>query len=222
MEKMKKYIPLILIGIGVLILVIVGIFIFKSKNKTDEVQEEIVLELPESQWPAVSLTPTNDPKVADSMGRFLKFRVEKINVPDAESMDYLLVYSTSDGGQQGVPGSVQLEGDNLERTLLLGSESSGKYRFDSGVSTGNMTITFRDQKGKSLGKLTTDFHLQSGVSELTSFDGLFAYTLDKSAKGVFFITMKTFLEPTVPMVIWENGYGIFSSDGKPHAGKVGM
>ena len=134
-------------------------------------------------------------------------------------MDYLLVYSTSSGGQQGVPGTVKLTGTDLEKMLLLGSESSGKFRFDAGVSTGTMTITFRDGKGKSVGRLTTEFHLQSDTTELSSVDGSFKYVLDKPAKGVFFVTMKTFMEPSVPEVVCQNGYGIFASDGKPHTGK---
>jgi hypothetical protein len=84
-----------------------------------------------------------------------------------------------------------------------------------------MTITFRDEDGKSVGKLSTDFHLQSGVTELTSIDGKFTYTLDKVAKSVFFVTMNTFLQPEASeYVVWQNGYGVFASDGKPHAGKV--
>lgn len=218
-SKLKQKLPLILVGVGVLILLIVGFFIFKSRKSGGEVEpEENIPELTESQWPAVSLTPTEDPKAANSLGHFLKFRVEKINVAGATSMDYLLVYSTSDGGQQGVPGSVKLAGDNIEKMLLLGSESSGKFRFDAGVTTGSMTITFRNDKGKSIGKLTTDFHLQTEETELTSVDGMFKYTLAKPAKGVFFVTMKTFKEPTVPMVVWKDGYGVFSSDGKEHAG----
>lgn len=103
----------------------------------------------------------------------------------------------------------------------MGSESSGKYRYDEGVERGTLTITFRDSKGKSMGKLSTDFHLQTETTTLTSVDGKFTYELDKLAKGVFFVTMNTFLEPDSSMVVvWQNGYGVFASDGKSHAGKV--
>jgi hypothetical protein len=221
---MKKYLPFILIGVGILI---IGIVIFAivrgSKGKNEELVEENIPELPQSQWPVVTLTPTNNPDVKGSEGHWLDFKVQKINVPGAASMDYLLVYNTSDGGQQGVPGSVKLTGADLERKLLMGSESSGKFRYDAGVERGIMTITFRDEDGKSMGKLSTDFHLQSGVTELTSVDGKFTYTLDKAAKGVFFVTMFTFLEPNASdYVTWKDGYGVFASDGKPHAGQVGQ
>lgn len=224
-NAMKKYLPLILVGAGVLLVVIVGFFIFKASKGSGAgvVEEENIPELPESQWPAVTLTPTDDAKAPNSLGRFLDFTVQKINVPGAKSMDYLLVYNTSDGGQQGVPGTVQLTGGDVERKLLLGSESSGKYRYDDGVERGTMTITFRDSGGKSMGKLATDFHLQSETTTLTSVDGKFTYELDKAAKGVFFVTMKTFLQPEASMTaVWQNGYGVFASDGKPHTGKVGQ
>lgn len=120
-----------------------------------------------------------------------------------------------------VEGAVQLAGGDIDRKLLMGSASSGKYRFDAGVTQGTMTITFRDGNGKSVGKLSTAFHLQFGDTVLTSVDGKFTYTLEKAAKGVYFITMPTFLQPDPSLyVAWQNGYGVFASDGKPHAGTI--
>ena len=220
---MKK-LPLILVGLGVLIVVIAGVIIMKmmaGSGSSDNMAEANVPELPQSQWPVLTLTPTADPTVPNSLGHFLDFQVQKINVPGASSMDYLLVYTTSDGGQQGVPGTVKLTGSDIEKKLLMGSASSGKYRFDAGVSTGTITITFRDGQGKSVGKLSSDFHLQFGDTVLTSKDGKFTYTLDKAAKGVYFVTMPAFVQPSASSYsVWQNGYGVFASDGKPHSGKV--
>jgi hypothetical protein len=157
------------------------------------------------------------------MGHWLDFKVQKINVPGAVSMDYELVYNTTDGGQQGVPGTVKLGGTDIDRPLLMGSASSGKYRYDAGVEQGTMTIKFRNASGKLIGKLATDFHLQSGITTLTSIDGNFTYELDKMAKGVFFVTMKTFADPDASMIlVSQNGYSVFASDGKPHTGKLGQ
>lgn len=219
---MKKYLPIIL---GVIVIVgIILALLLKGGNKTsntgDEDEGSNVPTLSEQEWPAISLTPTSKAGVSGSDGHWLNFKVEKINVPGAASMDYLMVYTTSDGGQQGVPGKINLTGDSIEKALLLGSESSGKYRYDTGVETGTMTITFRDSKGKMLGKLSSEFHFQTGVTELTSADNTFKYTLDKMAKGVYFVTMKTFAEPTTTAVAWQNGYGVFASDGKAHSGTI--
>lgn len=217
----KKILPIIA-GVLVVVLVVAGFFIFKNRNKStgEKETESSVPALSESQWPAISLTPTEKSDVSGSMGHWLNFKVEKINIKEAASMDYLLVYNTSDGGQQGVPGKVNITGGSIEKKLLLGSESSGKFRYDTGVETGTMTITFRNENGKMIGKLSTEFHLQTGVAELTSVDGVFGYTLDKIAKNVYFVTMKTYAQPEVPTVVWQNGYGVFSSDGKDHAGMV--
>lgn len=213
---MKKFLPLILIGVGVLVVLVAGIFIAKKMKggSTPADEEASVPELPQSEWPVVSLVPTSD-------GHWLDFQVQKINVSGAASMDYELIYSTNNGGQQGVPGTVKLDGKDIERKLLLGSESSGKFRYDTGVERGTMTIRFRDAGGKLIGKLTTDIHLQSGTIDLSSVDGKFQYTLDKLPTGVFFVTMQTFAQPDASMVVvWQNGYGIFASDLKPHSGKV--
>lgn len=193
----------------------------KGGNST-AIQEDVnVPDLPQSEWPVVSLTPTSNPAVKGSDGHWLDFKVQNIKVTNAASMDYELIYTTGTGIQQGVPGTVKLTGVDVDRPLLLGSESSGKFRYDAGVEQGTMTLKFRDSKGKLIGKLSTDFHLQSEVTTLTSIDGNFTYELDKIAKGIFFVTMKTFADPASSMVvISQNGYSIFASDGNVHTGKL--
>lgn len=223
---MKKYLPLIFIGGGVLVLAIAAFVIIKSikgsVSSGTSKQTENIPELAQSAWPVVSLTPTQDATIPFSLGHLLDFKVQKINVPKAATMDYLLVYNTIDGGQQGVPGTIQLTGGDIDKVLLLGSESSGHYRFDDGVSQGTITITFRDSSGNSLGKLSSDFHLQTGEIGLSSVDNKFTYNLTTLAKGVYFVTMPTFVQPAdaTSYVVWQNGYGVFASDGKPHSGSV--
>lgn len=221
---MKKNLPLILIGGGLLIVVLAVLVVIKTLNSatpTPTSQAEVIPELPQSQWPVVSLSPTVDAKIPNSLGHLLDFKVQKINVPGASTMDYLLVYKTVNGGQQGVPGTVKLAGTDIDKNLLLGSESSGHYRFDDGVNQGTITITFRNSSGKSMGKLSSDFHLQMDEVVLTSVDEKFTFTLDKPTKGVYFVTMPTFVQPsdTTSYVTWANGYGVFASDTKPHTGK---
>lgn len=221
---MTKKISLVLIGGAILILVLAVMVVSKSLKggvpKSTPKEEEMIPELPQAEWPLVTLAPVTDPKIPNSLGHLLKLKVQKINVKGAETLDYLLVYSTSTGGQQGVPGTVKLTGGEVDRNLLLGSESSGKYRFDPGVNQGTITLTFRDGNGKSLGKVVSDFHLQTNEATLTSIDGKFTYTLDKVAKGVYFVTMPTFLEPDPDaVVVWKDGYGVFASDELPHTGK---
>ena len=220
---MKKVV-IAVIGLAVLLLAV--FFVAKSMNGgsstgSNNQADANVPDLPQSEWPVVSLTPTSNPKVNGSLGHWLDFKVQKINVPGATSMDYELVYTTTDGGQQGVPGTIKLDGTDVDRPLLLGSESSGKFRYDAGVERGTMTIKFRNANGKLIGKLATDFHLQTGVTTLSSVDGNFSYELTKMAKGVYFVTMKTFADPAISMVVVsQNGYSVFASDGLPHTGKL--
>ncbi|HLD91861.1 MAG TPA: hypothetical protein VI795_00530, partial [Patescibacteria group bacterium] len=161
--------------------------------------------------PFASLTPTTD-------GHYINLKIEKIKVPKAVSMDYELLYSLPDGRAQGVPGTADLKDQvTFERKLLLGSESSGKFRYDEGVEEGSLTIRFRDTKGKLLAKFSTKFHLQSDVAELSSIDESFVYKFDKKPKGIYFITMETFGMPSDSNVtsVTSGPYGVFSSTDLP-------
>ncbi len=171
---MKKFLPLILIGVGVLVVAVSGITIAKMMKGggDDAVEDEASIpEIPQDQRPTISLTPSSD-------GHWLDFKVQNIKVKGAASMDYELIYTTGMGVQQGVPGTVKLEGSDVTRNLLLGSESSGKFRYDEGVKGGTMTIRFRNDKGKLIGKLSSTF------------------TLSSPKKGVFEVTMDTLAEGT--------------------------
>ena len=198
----KKYLPFILLGVGVLILA--GAFLLIKNSKEVGNEDETVKEIPVEQRPIVSLIPSGD-------GHWLKLKIEQIKVEGAVSLDYELLYTLPDGRVQGVPGTVKIKGDVI-RDLLLGSESSGKFRYDEGVETGSMTVRFRNLKGKLIGKLSTKVHMQTGVKELTSADGKFTYSPDKISKGVYYVTMETFAEPNPStVVVYKDGYGVFSS-----------
>ena len=158
---MKRFLPIFLVLLGILVLAGVYFFVIKGKKETDVVQEEETarIEVPLGERPVASLTPSSD-------GHWLKMVIEKIAI-DAATLDYELLYKLPDGRTQGVPGTIKLEGqDSIERDLLLGSESSGKFRYDEGVENGTLTLRFRNQKGKLIVKFATEFHLQSETSSL--------------------------------------------------------
>ncbi len=216
---MKKFIPLILFFLGITTLTL-AFFIIKGKNfkKNDEILEKETssLKLSPNERPFVSLIPASD-------GHYLKMKVERIKF-SAESLDYELLYQVEGGIQQGVPGSVSLEGkDFFEADLLLGSESSGKFRYDEGVETGTLTLRFRDKNGKLLVKFETEFHLQASTKLLTSLDGKFKYELKKKSDG-YFVTMNVIGFPSEiqrEIVGLKLGpYGIFSSESEALPGRV--
>ena len=212
----KKYFPLIIFLVG--ILVVAGVFFLLKGKKADSeiVDEEVIPEIKFEQRPFVSLTPTED-------GHWLKLRIEKI-VIEAASLDYELLYKLPDGRTQGVPGTVPLDGQKtIDRELLLGSESSGKFRYDEGVEKGTLTIRFRDSKGKLMGKLSTEFYLQSETDKLASADGKFEFTLEKEPKEGFYLVMETFGVPDLaPKTVSSGPYGLFTSGTEKLTGSVKM
>jgi len=212
---MKKYLPLILfvVGLGALTAVF---FVLKGKKTSVETEEVALQEVALEKRPVTSLTPSED-------GHWLNLKIEKI-VLDATSFDYELLYKLPDGRTQGVPGTVKLDSQKtIERELLLGSESSGKFSYDEGVEQGTLTLRFRNEKGKLLVKFSTQFHLQSDTKKLTSVDGNFSYTLTKTPSKTFFVTMETFgLPGDTPAEVASGPYGVFSSAETSLAGSVQM
>ena len=209
--------PFVFLGVGVLLLILVFVFIKNKKTVETEDDNGTLVELAFLDRPFASLTPTAD-------GHYINLKIEKLKVPKAVSMDYELLYSLPDGRAQGVPGTAELKDITyFERKLLLGSESNGKFRYDEGVEEGNLTIRFRDSKGKLLAKFSTKFHLQSNVTELTSVDTNFTYTLDKKPKGIYFITMETFGLPASSSVssVTSGPYAVFASAELPSGSAEG-
>ncbi len=215
---MKKYLPIILFVVGAIVLAVVFYFIAKSTKETGSFEDEteVVPEVALNLRPVASLIPTDD-------GHWLNLTVEKFEI-EAKTMDYELLYSLPDGRTQGVPGSVSLSsGDIVERKLLLGSESSGKFRYDEGVEEGTLTLKFRNSSGKLVAKFQTKWHLQSGDTELSSVDGKFSYTLAKAPVKTWFVTMETFGVPTeAPAEVVAGPYGVFSSSKTKIPGEVSL
>jgi hypothetical protein len=137
----KKYLPIALVVLGLLVLV--AVYFLVIKGGTDEVAEDdesALVEVSLADSPVASLTPTAD-------GHWLNMVVTKLNpmveMHNAATMDYELLYKLPDGRTQGVPGTIKLTGqESIENDLLLGSESSGKFRYDEGVEQGTFTLRF--------------------------------------------------------------------------------
>ena len=210
MDKFKKFLPIIIFVLALIFLVVIFLVVKNKKTEVVVDDQDTMLEVSFSDKPFASLTPTSD-------GHYINLKVEKIKLAKAASLDYELLYSLPDGRTQGVPGTIDLSGkDSFERKLLLGSESSGKFRYDEGVEEGTLTIRLRDSKGKLLAKFSTKFHLQSNTQEVSSIDGDFVYKLDKKSKGLFFITMETFGVMDNSLTTVESGpYGVFASSDLP-------
>ncbi len=213
---MKKFLPIILLLAGIIVLVLVFVVVKGGEKEgidNSPKEEMALLELTLEERPVVSLTPTTD-------GHYLNMKVEKIGF-GPYSMDYELLYQVPGGVQQGVPGSVNLEGmKEYNADLLLGSESSGKFRYDEGVEEGTLSLRFRNAEGQLLVKFATEFHLQNATNLLTSLDNKFKYELDRES-GEFFVVMNTIGIPDNILGSIEGGsYGIFSSTERDVSGKI--
>ncbi len=211
----KRLLPVIFFVIGIVVFAGLYFFVIKGNNKEELPQEEnVVAEIPLEKRPLTSLTPSKD-------GHYLFLKVKNIEI-EAASLDYEILYQTEDQITQGVPGTVKLDGKKeIEAEILLGSESSGKFRYDKGVEKGTLTLRFRNDKGKLVGKLFTEFHLQNDVKTLDSLDDKFTYTLNELSDA-FFVTMETFgLPEEFSGNIISGPYGVFQSE-DVHPGRVAM
>lgn len=207
-----------LLAVGVL--VVGGVFLMiKGKKAAAPVEtgdEGVMIDVALDKRPIVGLTP-------DNVGHYVKMRIEKIQIPNAKTMDYELVYQVPDQPAQGVPGSIDIsDKTSFDADLLLGSESSGKFRYDEGVETGMVTLRFRNAQGKLLTKFQSDFHMQKDEKTLTSSDGNLKVELDKAPKG-FFVTMLSVGVPAATSGEPKAGpYVIHSSGGDEFSGKASI
>jgi len=212
----KKYLPFILLGVGIIVLIVVFIVIKKNKSNVPAEKEDTTITLSLNERPVASLTPSAD-------GHWLKLTLAKI-LSSAASMDYELLYQLPDGRTQGVPGTIKLTGqDKIERDLLMGSESSGKFRYDEGVKEGTLTVRFRNDAGKLITKLSTKFALLSKTKELKSIDEKFDYKLAFVNSKDFFVVMETFGLPSsegVPTDVIAGPFGVFTSSKTAVGGTV--
>lgn len=102
-----------------------------------------LVEIKLENRPYISLTPRSD-------GHELKLNISKIS-SDIKSIEYELIYSATDEGleiEKGLSGTIDIDSDTIERDLLLGTSSCTngcKYKYDSGVTGGNLNVIFTTQ-----------------------------------------------------------------------------
>jgi hypothetical protein len=150
MQRSRKFLLLLLFFALILGIVVVAVF-NKEEKSTPEVNDSGLREVPLDKRPVVSLTPSFD-------GHYLKFRVENLGL-EADSLDYILEYVPANGVTQGIPGTVAIgKNEVFETDFLLGTESSGKFRYDEGVSGGSIELRFRKDK-VLVAKFKTDFKM---------------------------------------------------------------
>ena len=217
MSNMKKFAPVIIVLVVFALLAGGGFYVYKSFfGAPKEVVEDEGPELDASLRPFVTITPTED-------GHYMDLTISNINVPGAKKMEFELFYTTGEGNNQGTTGKVTLKGNDLVKNqILLGSESSGKFRYDQGVELGTLTIKFRDENGKNIGRTATTWRLQHGTRDLASSDGKFKYTLSEDSDAYFVTLITMGLPKQFDGTTSLESYGVFTSSEDPIAGTVSL
>lgn len=204
---------ILVIATGILAIVgIVGFIYARSRPvETEEVVEveEMVPELPFDQRPVITLTPRSD-------GHWLKLSISGLSrVPGATTMDFDFKYEVPGKPDQGTSARlVKLSGLTVyERDILLGSESSGKFRYDEGVERGTISVRFRDSSRKLVGGVTTDFRLYGATTtDLVSKDESFTYKLATMPKKGYFVVIPTVGMPEGLQGVSISPIGVFASE----------
>lgn len=204
MDKLKKYWPFLLLLVIVLFVVgLIGMVRGRGGEAPIEEEENIAI-VPEGQRPVTMLVPRDD-------GHWVDLTVENINVQGASAIEYEFTYTTADGRSQGTGGTEPFSsGDNMEKEILIGTTSSGNYYYDEGVETGELDLKFRDDSGKSIGRLTTPWNFRH-EPESIEFEG-FTFSPEES-EDLYFVAMNTFgLPGNLPGAVSAGPVGFFASD----------
>lgn len=193
----------------ILLLLLVSLFLSSCGKKT--AQNSIsptplpkLFEMPLDQRPYVSLIPRDD-------GHMIYLKLK--NIPsNISQIEYELLYSAVDDGneiEKGVGDTIKDIKSNIERSLLLGTESctSGcKYKYDEGVYGGVLALNFITKDGQ-IATYETPFTIKSSAEikksgSLTLPTDDFKVSAAPSDKN-FYILLKNY---------GINGYSIFSSN----------
>jgi len=204
---MKKNLVIFLVVFGCLLLAGGGFFLVSKKQKKPQTIEplpdkkEVLIETPLKERPYVVLIPSRD-------GHWLTIHVSRIK--NASILEYELLYNTASGANQGSINEVSLDGKTTySKKILLGSESSGHYKYDEGVVKGNLTVRLRGDEGTR--KFVTDFHLQKADDALTSIDGNFQLK-GRFSNNTYYLTMSTIgLPADIQGKVTGQPYGVFTT-----------
>lgn len=147
---MKKDKLIIIAGGVLLIFLVIGAYFFLSNRKTSN---EAVLTPPEETedvFPAVSAQDLGLTFSARADGKAVKFEIS--NASDIASIDYEISYLAEGNIPRGVIGSITKAEE--EETIaidyeVLGSCSSGKCKYDAGVTSVKLILRILKTDGKT-------------------------------------------------------------------------
>ncbi|HSX40243.1 MAG TPA: hypothetical protein VLF68_01380 [Candidatus Saccharimonadales bacterium] len=144
----------VLIGIAVLVVVIIvgGIFVLSSRNSSSKQatqnSEDVVIPTLTPDEIGLTMTARDDKKA-------VKFVISKVD--GITGVDYELTYNTGANVPRGVighidvtPGMSTITPNNPDTNgyIILGTSSSGKYKYDEGVTSVKLTLKITKNNNK--------------------------------------------------------------------------
>ena len=164
MIKTKKISPKnikIILAASIVIISLALGFVILKKPKTAPQTPAIEQAKPLSpeEMPLVLLSP-------EEKGHKLLLQVKKAK--DIDSLEYELIYELEEGLTRGASGEIELAQGRGEKSILLGTCSSGTCKYDEGVVGGELTISLK--KGNKLRSFKTVFALWDGSKVRQSSD----------------------------------------------------
>lgn len=199
---MKRALPIFLLVLGLLGFIGGGFWLWRSFQKPVVVEEEEKIpELQFAEKPVVTLLPLSSCEY--------NFEVEKIK-KGVSQLEYEITYKNADGVVQGVPGKIDLKGDSkISRKILFGTESSGKRRCDKGVSTGAISLKYKDAEGQVLANLETGFKVVENAERAELEDVNVSF--DRKVSKAVILKNLGFLGQAPTGVYGSEPYSVFAS-----------
>ena len=142
---MKK---IIIVAFAVIILIMVAVII-RGKSAPDSETEEII-PTPTIILPTIS-SDVQVELLPLSNNQAVALTIKKIPT-DVKTIEYELTYTTGAGLPRGVLGKMTLKGEKeiTRDDIVLGTCSSGRCVYDTGVTLINLTLKFNSSKGSSI------------------------------------------------------------------------
>lgn len=139
---MKKLLPVILI----IIVIITVLWIFQKSTRTKE--ESSIIPTPTIVLPTISES-VNVSLTAKNNNRTVVLKIS--NIPEnTEIIEYELTYQTDSSLPRGVLGKITVAGDKeiTRDDIVLGTCSSGKCVYDTGVKNVDLSLKFTSLDGQ--------------------------------------------------------------------------
>lgn len=141
----------IIIGAIILLVVISSGVLIKTKIlSTQKEEEKEIAPTPTIVLPTVSENIIVD-LIAAPNKQSVTLKIKGLT-PDIQSIEYELTYITGAGIPRGVLGKIVLNGEKeiVRDNIVLGTCSSGKCVYDTGVTNVNLSLKFNTSSGSSV------------------------------------------------------------------------